>query len=224
MKSDTAAPQNISPPHLLFSPFTYIAGGKALTTGVIIIAVSGVVCYFGNCHFDGLLDAHFGSIKKSSFLLYIVEGFINWVVLSVLITLSARFIAASRYRAIDVFGTLALARSPYLIIALISLIPGVGRYAQYTGLKILNMETSITPAPQDIYLFYAATIIMIVMIIWAVILMYRAMAVSCNTGGGKKTIIYFVILLIAGEVISKLVIIAAAGLFPAQGGAFKGLA
>lgn len=216
-------PRNISASKLLFSPFTYISGGKALLIGVIMIAVSGVVGYFGNCHFDGLLDAHFGSIKKSSLLLYIAEGFINWLVFSLLVTLSGRFIAGSRYHAIDVFGTLALARSPFVIIALVSLIPGVGRYAQYTGLKMLNIATSYTPGPQDIYLFYTATIVMIVTIMWSVVLMYRAVAVSCNIGG-RKAVIYFVILLFAGEVISKIAIIATAGLFPTQGGAFNGLA
>jgi hypothetical protein len=223
MNSENVRKPNISLPRLLFSPFTCIAGGCALLTGVIMITASGVVCYFGNCHFDGLLDAHFGSIKKSIFLIYLAEGFINWLVLSVLITLSARLIAGSRYRMIDVFGTLALARSPYLIIALISLIPGVGRYAQYAGLKIMNIQTSFTPAPLDIYLFYAAIIILIIMIMWTVVLMYRAVAISCNTSG-KKAVIYFAILLFVGEVISKLAIIATAGLFPAQGGAFKGLA
>jgi hypothetical protein len=52
---------------LLFNPFVKTARLRALLAGVVIIVVSGCVCFLGNCHFDGVLDAHFGAKAKSPF-------------------------------------------------------------------------------------------------------------------------------------------------------------
>ena len=207
---------------LLFKPFIFIAGGKALLTGVIILIVSGAVCYFSNCHFDGLLDFHFGSINKSPLWIYLCEGLINWSVIALLITVSARLITRSRYRVVDVFGTLALARAPYLITVLITLLPGAGRYAQYIGLKVFNTPVSITPAPFDVYVFYTVTITGLVMTIWSVLLMYRAFSISCNSKG-KKAVFYFIIIVLFSEVLSKLAIVAIAH-FAGGSGTLKGFA
>lgn len=212
-----------SPGNLLFKPFIFIAGGKALLTGVAVLLAGGVLCYFSNCHFDGLLDAHFGSINRSPIWIYLSEGFINWLIIALFITVSARLITKSRYRAVDVFGTLALARAPYLITALITLLPGARRYAQYIGLKVFNTPVSITPMPTDIYIFYAATIISLLMTIWSVLLMYRAFSLSCNARG-KKAVFYFTIIVLLSEVVSKLAIAAIAQFGTGGSAALKGFA
>ena len=44
----------------LFNPFRFVAGYKALLSGLVIILLSAFVGSLGNTHFDGVLDVHIG--------------------------------------------------------------------------------------------------------------------------------------------------------------------
>ena len=48
------------PSTLLFNPFVYIAGGKALVLGLLTILVAGFLGSLSTTHFDGVLDTHTG--------------------------------------------------------------------------------------------------------------------------------------------------------------------
>src|SRR3990167_2249308 len=90
----------------LFNPFHYIAGGKALVVGVVLILVAGFIGALSNSHFDGVLDFHTGA--AAPVWVFVSEGLIDWIVMGGLLLIGGKIISKSRVRVIDVFGTQAL--------------------------------------------------------------------------------------------------------------------
>jgi hypothetical protein len=199
----------------VFNPFHYIAGGQALGVGLVAILIAGCVNWKTGSHFDGVLDFHGGAITP--LWVYWVEGPINWLIMGALLLLAGKLLSRSRIRAVDVFGTQALARFPTLIMAISVLPPPVQRANQQivqaamamqskaaSGVQVSSADLFRSIAPFDLILFAAAILTILVMIVWLVALMYRAFAVSCNVSGGKA-IGTFVVLLLVGEVVSKVI-------------------
>ena len=101
-------------------------GGQALAIGLTVIVLSGLAAAAAGVHFDGLLDFHPG--YSVSFRVPIVEGFVNWSVISVILVLVSLLVAPRTVRVIDIAGTQALARWPLLPAAL-ACVPGPVREA-----------------------------------------------------------------------------------------------
>jgi hypothetical protein len=130
--------------------------------------------------------------------------------------LAGRLLSRSRgLRALDVFGTQALARAPYLLAALATLLPGYQR-TNHTLLQILpqlvmsqNGTSSamevLAKNPADFAVFLAVVLFGLLMLIWMVALMVRAYAFSCNLKG-PRAVVSFIVVLLIGEVISKIII------------------
>jgi hypothetical protein len=188
---------------LILNPFQVIAGLPALVIGITAIIFSALIASRTHCFFEGVIDAFIAPKSIEPLWAFVAQGLINWLVLASLIAISGRLVAKSSYRLIDVFGTQALARFPYLIVAALSLIPSISRYPQH--LQAVYSKTTPVPAvlPYDIYLYIMGTAIVFALIIWAAILMYRAFSVSCNAKG-TKAIVYFIVIMGIGELITKL--------------------
>lgn len=178
----------------LVNPFHFVAGGQALGAGLAAIVVAGLVASVSDSHFDGVLDFHTG--LAAPFWLPVAEGLIDWLVLGVLLFLAGLVLSRTKFRAVDVFGTQALARWPTLLMALAALLPG---YRQQSA-RFAAFDFSLVPAyaPE----FFTTLLVVFIAILWMVVLMYRAFAVSCNVSGGRA-IGLFVFALIVGEVASK---------------------
>ncbi len=182
----------------LLNPFHFVAGGQALGIGLAIVVVASVNGSVSNSHFDGVFDFHMGA--RAALWVFVAEGLVDWVVISLFLWAAGLLISKSRVRAIDVFGTQALARVPTLVTVGVVLLPGFQR--QLARLMAVNQEV----VPRDIAEFAVAAFVTIVMLIWMVALMYRAFAVSCNVKGGKA-IGAFVIAGLLSEILSKVVLI-----------------
>lgn len=194
----------------LFNPFYYLAGGKALVIGVIVILITGVLACIGKIRFNGLLDFFMG-IEAAPLWLNISEILISWLLLSILLLLFGKILSKSRIRLIDVFGTQALARFPYLFLPLVALPLGAGRFAQ----KILADPAAWQAFSLDLVIFLFLYLFIYAMLIWMVVLMYRAFSVSCNVFG-KSAISLFVVALIVGEILSVIIIRFGVQALPAQ--------
>ena len=109
-------PREMTVARWLFNPFVRIGGEQALALGLSVIVVSGIVAAAGGVHFDGLLDVHLGF--SVSFWVPVVEGLVNWSVISVILVLVSLFVAPRSVRLVDIAGTQALARAPLLLAAL----------------------------------------------------------------------------------------------------------
>ena len=203
--SETSTSKRLS--QWLFNPFRFIAGFKALLLGLVIILVSAFVGSLSTTHFDGVLDVHTGAEAPLWFLL--VEGVIDWACMVVPLCFFGLIASRSSFRIIDVLGTQALARWPYLITALV-LFPDANRKVL---VYLMSQLTQNTPAAKidyiDMSIFAVAMIVTILMAVWMVALMYRAYCISCNLKGAKA-IITFIVSVVGAEVLSKFAILSLA--------------
>jgi hypothetical protein len=205
----------------LFNPFQYVAGWPALLIGLAVMLAAGALAAVGGGRFDGTLDFHqLLPGMQSPPWAFLVDAAAAWLPLSCMLWLGGRLVARSRFRAVDVFGTQALARFPTLLTAVACLPPGVRRYTQYLLALTREALNSLAPgaaqtvpeAPPvdvgalDAVAFVACMVAVLVALVWMVALMYRAFAVSCNVRGGKAVAV-FVVALVLAEALSKLIII-----------------
>ncbi|MBA3898636.1 MAG: hypothetical protein H0X62_00250 [Bacteroidetes bacterium] len=185
----------------MFKPFEKVAGFKALYIGLLLILLTGVTGYFAGLNFDGVLDAHFLKTELS-LASHLLEGIINWLSLSVLILISGLIFSGSKFRIIDVFGTQALARWPMVFLAIVAIVVPYETVTQYIMWKATGVGEEVFPQTIDIILFALFSIISILVIVWMVVLMYRAYSISCNIKG-TKGVISFIVALILAEILSK---------------------
>jgi uncharacterized membrane protein len=191
--------QNRTLKQWLFNPFQFIAGGNALFLGLVIMLAAAFLGSLGDLHFDGVIDLHIG--KPAPLWFFIAEVLIDWLCLSIVLLIAAFFVSRSSFRIIDVFGTQALARTPYLAALLVIMPKGFNRFAEYLAAKGMQQPTAITIESTDVLLFIVGIVVVLSMLVWMVALMYRAYSVSCNTKGGKA-IISFIAGLIIAEILS----------------------
>ena len=188
----------------LFNPFRFAAGYKALLSGLAIILASAFFASLGNTHFDGVLDVHMG--LEAPLWCFFAEGLINWMCMVILLFFFALIVSRSSYRTIDILGTQALARWPYLVTALVMLPDANQRFVEYLMSKYTQTTPTVAINYTDMFVFAFAMILTILMMIWMVALMYRAYAVSCNVKG-VKGIVTFIVSLVLAEALSKFAIL-----------------
>jgi hypothetical protein len=196
----------------LLNPFRYLAGGPALIIGIAIILASGLIASFSHSHFNGVLDFHtWPDTVAVPVVIYLIEGIIDWIILALLLYMLGKALSSSHtIRALDVFGTQALARAPVLLTALAALLPGYQRSIERLGPAALSGSWSLlTDYRSDLAVFIAAVCVCLTAIIWMVALMYRAFAVSCNLKG-TRAVISFTVALIASEALSVILNLALA--------------
>jgi hypothetical protein len=162
----------------LFNPFERIAGWQALAAGLTVMALTALIGVYSGIVFNGVLDAH---IAASSIPMALIFQIVNLLAITLVMWLGALLLFKSRtIRLVDVAGTLALARAPYLFIALFGFLSPL-----MTGMAYL----------------ISFSLFAIVVTIWAVALMYNASAVSCHLKGTKGTI-FFIVGVILAEAIA----------------------
>ena len=187
----------------LFNPFEIIAGFTSLFIGLGIILLSSVICYFGKVHLDGVLDLHAGS--NTTWVIAFGEGIINWLSITLILFITGLIISKSSIRFIDVAGTQALARFPYLIASLASFLFPTEKVLKFVEWKFLKKGEAVDLGSMDIIFFALVTLIMLACAIWIIVLMYRAYSISCNVKGAKG-IISFIAGLLVAEIISKILL------------------
>lgn len=188
----------------LFNPFQYIAGLRSLLAGIIVLFLTAVAGYFSHTHFPDII-----SIKLCPgfpFWYFVVQVFTNWLVISVLLYVTALIFSPSSVRAIDIFGTQALARFPYLLAASMGFFGALRKFGKYIMYVQFHRGESVDLSSGDATLAVLLMIISLLFSIWTIILMYNAFRVSSNIKGGKAValfIVAFVISMIATIFLSR---------------------
>jgi hypothetical protein len=205
-RSSTASPvvPRISVWTALFNPSYYLAGAEALALGLALILLTAIIGSFGNTHVNGVIDVNIG--RPAALWVFFAEGLINWLAVALPLYLAARLLSRSRnLRAVDVFGTQALARAPMLLAMPASLVPGFQRAS--AGLHTSAARPSLTSIADnpDFAIRIAVLVFAVLMIVWMVTLMYRAYTSACNLKG-PRAIASFIVALIVGEIASKFAI------------------
>ena len=167
----------------LINPFERIAGWQALLIGITAMTLTAIVGKINHVAFDGALDAHVGATfsYSASFAMQAVD----FLALFLTMWLAGVCFSKIKPRIIDVAGTMALSRTPMLLLAVVCFLP-------------------VAPASlYDIPRMIIFTLIYIPFVIWMIALMYNAYTVSCHLKGGRA-VISFIGALIVAEIISKL--------------------
>ena len=127
---------------LLFNPFVYIAGAKALLLGLGAIVVAGLIGAVGHTHFDGVLDVHSGASAPLWF--FLAEGIIDWLCLALVLLAIGKIASRTAFRTLDVLGT-DLPRWPTVFISLIRLLLVFVRFGNYLMERILKPGANVEP-------------------------------------------------------------------------------
>ena len=149
----------------LFNPFHYVAGVQALAAGVVIIFATGALAALSNSRLDGVLDFHTRGAGQGPLWPPVTDGLMAWLIMGILLLIGGKVISSSRIRALDIFGTQALARFPQLITAIFALQPGPRRYGQYLQVKYLTSGKPVEIYPLDALMFYLMMILSLLMLI-----------------------------------------------------------
>jgi hypothetical protein len=187
----------------LFNPFEMVAGWTSVIIGLAIIIITSLVAYFTRVHLDGVIDLHAGTETTITFSF--IEGFVDWLSMAVLIYFSGLIISSSSIRFIDVIGTNAMARAPYLLACLFSVLIPNEKIMKYFEWEFFHKGEQVVLLTSDIVLFTLGSLVMILCSIWMIILMYRAYSVCCNVKG-TKGIVSFIVTLIISEILSKILL------------------
>jgi len=171
---------------MFINPFERIAGWQALFIGLVVMSLTAVVGKINHVAFDGVLDVH--KWATFSFSTAFAMQAVNFLALFLTMWLAGICFSTSKLRVIDVAGTMALARAPMLLLAIICFLPVVPE-------RLFDMPRVI---------IFSLTGILFV--IWMVALMYNAYSVSCHLKG-SKAILSFIGALLVAEIVSKLIFI-----------------
>lgn len=187
---------------LLFNPFFYIAGSKALFIGIVAILFAGFLGWLSHTHFDGVLDTHTNAQFAAPIWFFLLEGLINWLALALVLLLMGRICSNTPFRALDLIGTQALARWPTILFALFCLMPGYQRFSEYLVKQITAGNLKIDFHSVDAAAYMTVILAMLLFISWTVFLFYKSYSVSCNLKGGKA-VGTFIAGLLLSEFVSK---------------------
>jgi hypothetical protein len=184
----------------LLNPFERLAGWSALFYGLVIIFVTALIACCGNIHLDGVVDLHV--TEQVSLGSCLLEGLIDWGCMAAFIYLAGLLFSRSSIRVIDVLGTQALARFPFLVSTLVSWLCFNSNILHYMEYTFLHRGEPVSITAMDVFLFGCVMLVTLVMTIWTIYLMYKAYSVSCNVKGAKG-IGSFTAALIFAEIGSK---------------------
>ena len=186
---------------VLFNPFRWIGGGKALLIGIIISALTAIISFFSRVHFPDIISIKLGPSLPILFL--IIQSILNWFVFGVILFILSYLITKSKYRFIDVIGCQSLARFPFLLAAPLGFIPGTEKFTKFLLNMQLGIGEPVTITDTEIGLALMVILLMLLISIWSIVMMYRGFSISVNAKGGKAVVV-FVISLIASMIVTLL--------------------
>ena len=103
----------------LIDPFRYFSGGATLAAGSAGMLLMVFLALWSGATFRGVVSQGFGDLAFWRLLLQQVAG---WGVFSLLLYGAALLFSRSKIRAVDIFGNQALARVPFLLILIGSMV------------------------------------------------------------------------------------------------------
>ena len=179
----------------LLNPFTRLAGFSALFYGGLGMLLTAMIAAPSGVNFVGSLNIHVA--RPMPFGLIFGLLVLGWLNATFFFFAAGMFFSKSNIRLIDVGGTLALARVPFLIAAPFGLLPGLWNL---NPLQPIPAEAAISLA--------IAGIVFWLVDIWVVVWSYNAFAVSANVKSKRL----FAAVLIASEIVAVIL----SGLLAAQ--------
>jgi hypothetical protein len=187
-------------------PFRYIAGVKSLITGILLLVALVFAGFFTKTALDGVLDMHFLCQDQSMLLkAHWICIFGSWIVSVVVFYITALILTKSKIRLIDLAGTFALAKAPFLLLICTGLIPQVHNCSA-KEMKAGNIQEMMAFLQSNMVWMVPMALISILVLVWFIYWFYQAYSVSANLKGNKG-IVSFIVALLVSEAVSKILII-----------------
>ena len=166
----------------LTDPFRYVAGGKALAWGAAILRVE--IGWLGFAGFYQNTYLHFAPVAgRLPLVRTAAMQLAMWLVPALLLWGCGALLSRSKIRAVDIFGTTALAQAPLLLLVLPLGCGGVaGRLESASG------------AAGEALALLAFALFSLVVLAWFFVWNYRAYAVSCNLRGWRAAVSYIAVI------------------------------
>ncbi|SDL95872.1 hypothetical protein SAMN05421823_109136 [Catalinimonas alkaloidigena] len=183
----------------LLNPFQKVAGEQALAWGSGVVVLGGLTAWWHQARFDGVLDMHL--VEGGPWVGPFLDGVVNVLVLTIVFYPLGLLLNRGRVRLLDVVGTMALARAPFVLLPFLN----SHDFLQRTSSEILTHVQQGTVAEidnLDLTLLLLISVLSLGLLVWMVLWLYRAYAVSCNVRGAKG-IISFIVGLVLAELLSK---------------------
>lgn len=179
----------------LINPFNYIAGFKSLIIGLLVIIFTSVIGYYSNTHFPDIISVK--ACPDFPILYFIVQGLLNWLVVSSLFYFAALVFSKSSVRAIDIYGTQALSRIPYLFVAFIGFFKTVEKFSNQILWTLMQQGESVDITVVEIIFAIIIMVVTLLLTIWLITLMFNAFKVSANIKGTRLILIFIVVLIVS---------------------------
>lgn len=162
-------------------PFARIAGWQALGWGLLVQAGMVAVAVSGGVLYDGAADLHIAP-KQGPAWFYGALPVLTWLVVALVFLGAGKLFSRSRQRVVDYFGTVALARFPYLV-------AGVLMHPAVLGGPFLELGKAVVgAAPEQIMqrLLHSpglpwailGLVLTLLLVVWLALLTYRALTAS----------------------------------------------
>ncbi len=181
-----------------YDPFTYYSGGTTLAAGLVVMAATVAVAALTQQTFRGVISIGLGDLPVWRLGLQRLAG---WLLLSATLYGAAAWFSPSRVRAIDVAGNQALAFLPFLVLLLVSMIPGLGIPEE---LKQQLEQGAIDPAMlQSAVGLVVFGFVSVFMLVWFFVWSWRGFSVAANLRGARGAGLYVCAFLVA-EVLAGL--------------------
>ncbi len=168
---------------LFFNPFRYVAGWTALGIGLVIMAITALAGWANGVMFDGALDIH--TARHTLSMAFQMQG-VAFLSLMLCMWAAGAIFSKTQYRVVDVVGTVAFARAPMMILALLAFLP-------------------IMPERMDSFGMVCFTVLAVLAVAWMVALLYNGYTVCFNMRG-LRSALSFIGGILSAEVVSKLAI------------------
>ncbi len=182
----------------LLDPFTYYSGGTTLCAGAAIMAAMVVTAGCTGQTFRGVISLGVGEQPMGLLALHLTAG---WAIFSALLYGGALWLSASRVRIIDIAGNQALAKLPYLLLLLGTLLYPM--QAMEADLQVLSGWTpdlatatpqEIPPVPLRLTLYGMGSVICLTLyLFWS----WRGFSIAANLRGWRAAALYVAALLLA---------------------------
>ncbi|HQN93660.1 MAG TPA: hypothetical protein PLQ09_06055 [Prolixibacteraceae bacterium] len=179
----------------LINPFKYIAGWESFFIGLGILFATAFVGYLSGVHFPDLI-----SVKTSSglpFIVILAQSISNWLVLSALLYFAGIVLSPSSIRFIDVFGTQAMARFPYLLVASTGFSPALEKFGKHIMWSALSIGEPTDLSSVELTTAIILIIFTLLSTIWLITLAFNAFKVSTNLKEAKLIISFIVIFIVS---------------------------
>jgi len=180
---------------ILFNPFKYIAGLKSFVAGVSIILITAFIGYLSHTHFPDLISVKI--CPAFPLWYFIFQSLADWLVFSIILYLGTIIFSASSVRFIDIIGTQALARAPYLIVSWMGFSNSIIQFSKYILWKALHYGNPVDLSIGNAISAVSMMFLSILTTIWMVTLMFNAFRISANLKGIKSVVLFIIVFIIS---------------------------